>query len=145
MGGAELHEVLGACRGRAGDARRRLMRRFGWDEATFRSRIEATVAPHEPARFAGKVHPSRVLLVDAAFDHCMPQTARDGLWEALGRPERITLRYGHKVAFLSMTPLGFHYTTRRILDFLDDRLRAGRGEPRVPGAVKVGAAASSDR
>ena len=63
-------------------------------------------------------------MVDSAFDHCMPESSREALWEAWGRPERISFSYGHKLSFMSMTPLGFDYTTRRIVDFLDRLLLA---------------------
>ncbi len=141
MGGGHLHQTLGSCRGRPGEARRQVLRRFGWDAETFTRKIESTLAPVDPARLASAVDPGRVLLIDAALDRCMPETARTGLWEAMGRPERISLSYGHQIAFLSMTPLGFHYTTRRILDFLDRRLLR-EAPPALPSkAVPVAARA----
>ena len=73
----------------------------------------------------------RILLVDALYDTCMPQPGRDIMWESLGRPERITMRYDHKISFLGMTPLGFNVLDREIAEFLVARL-AGDERPGVP-------------
>ncbi|MEM7354178.1 MAG: hypothetical protein AAF657_25465 [Acidobacteriota bacterium] len=144
MAGAHLHEIFASCRGRPGDARHAVLQRFGWSAETFGRKVESGLAPINPARFGVNIHPSRALFVDASLDHCMPESSREGFWEALGRPERISLTYGHKVAFLSMTPLGFHYTTRRIIEFLDRLLlaetsapEAGSGGPQTAVASPV--------
>ncbi len=122
LGGAHLHEIFGNCRGAAGRVRRSITGRFGWTEETYQRKIEAPLASVDPAHWGRNVHPSQVLLFDATYDHCIPESARTDLWEAMGRPERISLRYGHKIAFLSMSFLGFNYTSGRIVDFLDRRL-----------------------
>jgi len=76
----------------------------------------------EPLRFAGNIDPAGVLFIDAGEDACIPKDARDELWEAMGRPERVTLGYSHRNSFLTMTFIGFDRTTARIVDFLDARL-----------------------
>ncbi len=123
MGGADLHDTFASCRGRARWVRETVTRRFGWTRQEFRRALVAPLAAANPARVAAVVDPERVLIVDAAYDNCMTPKGSNALWQALGQPERITLSYGHKVAFLSMTPLGLRYTTRRIAAFLDRRLR----------------------
>lgn len=133
MGGADLHETFASCRGRAQRVREQVGERFGWTQEEFRQRLVAPLAAANPARFAANIHPSRVLVVDAAYDTCMPEKSRNAFWEALGRPERITLSYGHQVAFVSMSRLFFRYTTRRIAGFLDRRLSAETvPAPRTP-------------
>lgn len=44
------------------------------------------------------------------------------MWEALGRPERLTMDYDHRAAFYSITPLGFNWLRYRIWEFLKPRL-----------------------
>jgi hypothetical protein len=62
-------------------------------------------------------------MFDADKDDCMPAESRDGLWEALGRPERYSLKYKHEKSFLAMTPLGFFWMREKVYDFLADKLR----------------------
>jgi hypothetical protein len=49
----------------------------------------------------------------------MPARSRAALWEAMGRPERFTMHYGHKTSFLAMTPLGPNFMRNKALQFLD--------------------------
>ena len=103
---------------------------FGWTPETLRSEIERPLSRVDPVLVAGNIDPADVLYVDSGFDGCIPRTARDDLWNAMGRPERVTLGYDHKNSFLTMTFLGFDVTTRRIIAFLDSRLT----EPEAPTA-----------
>ncbi len=88
--------------------------------------INLTVVPMfltiDPASYPGRTDPSRVLIIEAGRDTCVPENCRDDLWEALGRPEKITLDYGHKKAFLSFTPLGNNWMRRQIWDFFEAKL-----------------------
>jgi hypothetical protein len=122
MVGGHFHEILATCSGEEREVREHTMARFGWSLGEFRRAIEAPLAPVDPVLYAGKVDPSRVLYIDAGKDTCIPASAREDLWEALGRPERFTVNYSHKRSFLSMTILGFDVTTRRIVRFLDQKL-----------------------
>jgi hypothetical protein len=47
-----------------------------------------------------------MLVIDAHQDDCIPVGARDALWNAFGRPERISVNAGHAGSFLAMTFLG---------------------------------------
>lgn len=123
MGGAHPAQIVATCRGRMGAAREAILERFGWSASQYESVVAEVFHDLDPARYAGRVDPHRVLMIDAHHDDCMPQSARDSLWHALGRPERISFRYKHKMAFLSMTPLGFNFLRQRIYRFLDERLR----------------------
>jgi dienelactone hydrolase len=122
MGSARPGEVVAGPAERSGVARQIITDRFGWSEARYVEEVSALFDHLDPVRFAGGVDPRRVLLFDAARDERMTRGARDDLWEALGRPERITLQYRHEKAFYSMTPLGNNYTTRRVWKFLKEWL-----------------------
>ena len=122
MGGADPHEILASCDLEIGDARERVLEQLDWSVERFRSELRRELAGINPARFAGMADPRRVLIIEAGADRCMPQSARDRLWNALGRPERIAYRYGHRMAFLAMTFLGGHNLQRQVYRFLDRAL-----------------------
>lgn len=125
MGSAGYHDVLTVCAGRAGMAREAVMQRFGWSEQEYRQELERTLGPMDPGRYPGLADPSRLLMIDSHYDDCMPQHTRDALWDALGRPERISYRYTHKRSFLAMTPLGLNVMRRQIYDFVGTKLDSG--------------------
>ena len=122
MGGGRLDEILASCYGEEAKVREVARERFGWDDAAFLNAVREPLAPVDPVKFAGNIDPAAVLFIDAGHDTCIPKSARDDLWEAMGRPERITLGYSHRNSFLTMTFLGFDRTTERIVSFLDARL-----------------------
>lgn len=122
MGGANPHEMFATCFGRAEQARKIIMSRFGWTKEIFQEKLENSAAPINPVRFAGSVDPKRVLMFEAKYDTCIPKTGRDALWQAMGKPTRVILPYGHKTAFLSMTFLGFNVMRHKIHDFLEQVL-----------------------
>jgi predicted nuclease with TOPRIM domain len=43
-----------------------------------------------------------VLFVSARFDGVVPERCRESLWEALGRPERIDVPFGHYTTILAL-------------------------------------------
>lgn len=55
---------------------------------------------HEPLRTAHAVATEKVLFVSGALDTVVPPRHQDLLWEALGRPQRFTVPFGHYSAFL---------------------------------------------
>ncbi len=57
---------------------------------------------HEPFRFAPGVQTDKVLFVSAALDTVVPRRNQSLLWEALGRPERLDVPFGHYSAALAM-------------------------------------------
>jgi len=119
MAGALLHQPMVRCSlGRSEGMRSKALSEFGWTEEELEARIEAEFSYFEPANFPGRVDPSKVLIVEAAKDDCIPESGRQALWETMGRPERILLNYRHKQAFLSMTPLRLLWLRRRIWEFL---------------------------
>lgn len=119
MGGAHPGMLVAECRGRLNEVRQTVKANIGWNQQRYREFFVELFGPFDPARYPGRVDPARVLMIDAAHDECMTEPARDDLWEAMGRPERITYNYSHKLAFLAMTPLGLNHMRRQIFEFLD--------------------------
>ena len=122
MGGAHPHRILAVCDSDAAQLRDKILPRFGWTAADYEQAIEPFFRPIDAANYPGRADPSRILLFDSHEDQCVPQDARDDLWEALGRPARISLFYGHKTSFLSMTPLGLNWMRHDIYEFLESTL-----------------------
>jgi dienelactone hydrolase len=141
VGGADLHEILAACNGRIRRTRERLLERFEWSIDDFKAALEAPLAPINPVRFAGRLDPDRLLVIEAADDTCMPASARERFWQAMGRPERVAYQYDHRMTFLAMTFLGGYDLQRQVHRFLDRtiaprlvryeaaRNEAGQGDP----------------
>jgi dienelactone hydrolase len=127
MGGGHWHQVLASCSGEEKEIREHVMKKFGWNVEQFTQVIEGPLSPVDPVAVAGNIDPTKVLYIDAGKDTCIPASAREDLWEALGRPERITVGYAHKRSFLSMTVLGLDTTTRAIVRFFDQRIPAPTG------------------
>ncbi len=122
MAAAQFHEILLVCPGRPGQAREAVMQRFDWSAQHYRQLWLESLGAVDPATYPGMADPSRLLMIDAHYDECMPQATRDALWESLGRPERISYRYTHKKSFYAMTPLGFNVMRRRIYEFVQSKL-----------------------
>jgi dienelactone hydrolase len=140
MGGADIHEILAACNHEIANARERLLEQLGWSLEEFKRALQHQLAPIDPARFAGMADPSRMLIIEAAKDTCVPKRARERLWRAFGQPERIAYLYDHRIAFLAMTFLGGHSLQREVYHFLDrtlveqgDRLLLAQNGRRVRG------------
>jgi dienelactone hydrolase len=117
MGGAHPHEVLATCHGGAAEVRSRVMRRFGWSRDQLARTLAPLLEPIDPDRLGSRVDPGRVLIIDAHQDDCIPAGARDALWTALGRPERISVAASHSGSFLAMTFLGGNHIRRTIGHF----------------------------
>ncbi|HLF11937.1 MAG TPA: hypothetical protein VJA26_12050, partial [Gammaproteobacteria bacterium] len=122
MGAANYADVFAVCRDRAGEVRDHVMRSFGWSLTEYRDFFQGLFGPADPVRYPGRYDPDKILMIDAMFDDCMPESSRTALWETTGHPERITLLYRHRHAFYSLTPLGLNYSRRSIYRFLDSAL-----------------------
>jgi hypothetical protein len=122
MGAANYHDIFATCHDRAGEVREHAMTAFGWSLERYREFFRDLFGPADPTRFAGHYDPDKILMIDAMFDDCMPESSRAALWEVTGHPERITLLYKHRGAFYSLTPLGLNYSRRKIYRFLDHAL-----------------------
>lgn len=122
MGGANVNEMFATCFGRAEEARNLIIGRLGWTAETFGQKLAAPLAPINPASFPDRVDPKRVIIFDAAYDTCIPESGREALWQAMGKPQRISWPYNHKMAFLTMSPLGLNTMRRKIYNFLEETL-----------------------
>ena len=123
VGGAHPHTIIARCGGKRTSAvQRNAEQHFGWDQDELEDRLEPIFATVDPANYSDRVDPSTVLMIEAARDSCITEPSRTALWEAMGRPELITLNYGHRKAFLSMTSLGGNWMCDRIVEFLDKKL-----------------------
>jgi hypothetical protein len=122
MGAANFADVFSVCGNRAGEVRDHALRAFGWSVDRYREFFRELFGPADPVRFEGHYDPERILMIDAMFDDCMPESSRAALWEVTGHPARITFLYRHRSAFYSLTPLGLNVSRRQIYRFLDDAL-----------------------
>ena len=95
---------------------------FGWSLDQYREFFRELFGPADPMRFPDSYDPDKILMIDAMFDDCMPESSRAALWEIAGHPERITMLYRHRRSFYSLTPLGLNFTRRKIYQFLDNAL-----------------------
>ncbi|MEM1113188.1 MAG: dienelactone hydrolase family protein [Pseudomonadota bacterium] len=127
MGAADLPEVMSYCSGRPGMARESLMNRFNWSTEQYRNELTARIGFLDPRPFTPSIDPQRVFMIDAYYDDCMPATARDALWQAMGEPRRMSFLAGHRTAFLFMTPLAANYMRGEIYQFLEQRLASQGG------------------
>ena len=134
MGGGRLEHVFAGCRGDARLGRDGALSNLGWSLDEFLRRTAEPLSSVDPVDLLGArgpaVDPETIFFSAATKDTCIPEISRESLWRALGRPERLQVPYGHKMSFLSMTFLGFHQTSHRILDFLDRTLQPE--PPEVP-------------
>jgi dienelactone hydrolase len=124
MSAANLHEMFEFCVGRdAVYARKGIRKNLGWSGKDLREKTEEVLAPINPVRLSANIDPRSILIIDAAYDDYIPQSARDDLWQALGKPTRISLNYAHKMSFaISMTALGSYFTERTVLKFFKEKL-----------------------
>jgi hypothetical protein len=123
MGAANFADIFTVCGDRAGEVRDHVLRSFGWSIERYHEFFATLFAPADPVRFAGRYAPARILMIDAMFDDCMPESSRAALWEITGHPRRVTFLYQHRSAFYSLTPLGLNVSRRKIYRFLDETLR----------------------
>lgn len=133
FGGGRPHEIMASCPRRTGRARNHILGLTGWSRREYAARLGPVLEDIDPVRWAPAADPAKILYIDAENDECMPTPSREDLWEALGRPERITLPFNHVHAFLTMTPVYRNWTTRRIVEFLEASLLSR--EPGVTPAV----------
>lgn len=122
MGAAKPGEVFATCNGDPGRVRKTVLERFGWSRERYQALFEELFAPGDPRRWSARYDPSRLLIIDGAFDGCMSRSARRALWEATGRPERLRFFTRHKWAFLALTPFTLNIAGKKIHSFMDETL-----------------------
>lgn len=122
MGGAEGHEIIARCVGaRTEGVQDHAFETFGWNRDGMAETLEPIFGSMNAANYPNRVDPTRVLIFDAGKDECVPNSARDSLWETMGRPERYTIDSNHRHAFYTMTPLNLNWMRKRIWEFLELR------------------------
>ena len=122
MGAANPAEIFTVCAGRPGMVRRAVGKRFDWTLDEYQDIFARAFLHGDARRYAGRVDPERLLVIDAHHDDCMTQEARDALWNAMGRPERVSFRYTHRLSFLALSPLGQNAMVKRIYSFFEEQL-----------------------
>jgi len=123
MGAANFADVFSSCGDRVAAVRTHVMHDFGWSLERYRNFFHELFDPADPVRFRGRYDPEKILMIDAMFDDCMPESARATLWDVTGHPDRITMMYRHRSSFYSLTPLGLNISRRQIYRFLDRKLK----------------------
>ena len=123
MGGADPHEVIARCVGaRTEGVQLHAEETFGWTKEEMAAILEPIYSPMNAVNYPDRVDPNRILIFDAGKDECVPESARDSLWEAMGRPERYTINANHRHAFYTMTPLNFNWMRKKIWSFYEEHL-----------------------
>jgi dienelactone hydrolase len=123
MGGADPPRVIAQCIGaRTEGVQIWAETTFGWSREEMEERLEPLYGPLDPARYPNRVDPAQVLMIEAGKDECIPESCRDDLWEAMGRPERYIINANHRHAFYTMTPINLNWARKRIWDFFESRL-----------------------
>ena len=98
-----------------------------------RSPLRQELARHlqsDPARLAPYVDTERVIFVSAMFDDVVRPRYQQLLWEALGRPARMTVPLGHYTSALALGPI-----LNAVSDFFVDRAIAKAAERRAGPAA----------
>ena len=123
MGGAHPHSVIARCIGaRTEGVQLWAEESFGWSRESMEDRLEPIYGPMDPVHYPDRVDPAQVLMIDAGEDECIPESCRDDLWEAMGRPERYTINSMHRPAFYTMTPLNLNWMQKKIWNFYKEHL-----------------------
>jgi len=122
MGGAHPDQIIAQCDGvRTSAVHDNVRRQFGWDQDELERQIHDLFAVVDSANYPDRVDPATVLLFEAGKDECIPESSREALREAMGRPKVYSIDRKHRRAFLDITPLGGNWLCHRTWDFLQDR------------------------
>ncbi len=141
IGGGHIDQIITTCGGKARRFRTTARARTNIAPERLAAMLQEILDPINPVHYAGTIAPRNVLVIDAEHDDCITKEGREDLWQALGRPERITVGYNHRRAFLTMTPMGLHFATREIMSFLERTAHQAHQEPAeaIPTADRAAA------
>jgi len=96
LGGGPLADVLVTARDEEVDRfRADLAARLGISEAELLPRFREALEGLDPLEHARSLDPADTLVISARFDRVVRYGHQTRLWEALGRPKRVTLPCGH--------------------------------------------------
>jgi dienelactone hydrolase len=129
MGGAHPNQVIARCEGaRTEGPQLHAQKTFGWSRDELESRLDPIYGPVDAANYPNRVDPSTVLIFEAGRDECVPESSRNALWEAMGRPERYVVDSVHRKAFYTMTPLRLNWMRKTIWSFFESHLLTSASE-----------------
>lgn len=103
LGGADLVQVLHAARGEEEiEGFLSALEARGLSSEEINRTARQHLGPLDPVVFAPAIDPRTSLLIHARFDGVVPYARGTELWEAAGRPARITLLTGHYTAWFAV-------------------------------------------
>ena len=123
MGVAHPHRIVATCSGWPAIVRNAVLPRFGWTSEELADNLAPLMRSIDVAHLGSRLDSERLLIFDAEYDHCVPRDAREALWNATGRPARVSILSNHVGSFLAMTFLGGNHIRHRIVDFFDRALQ----------------------
>ena len=121
-GGVNFHHILAQATEPRIKRIRKIMRKNKDFWENFLKTAASIYEPLEPLSHATKLNPAKTLYFDAEFDEYISKPIREEFWHVSGKPERVIFYSGHRESFLSLTPLGFYWADRKIIDFLRKKL-----------------------
>ena len=87
MGAARFADMFSMCRNRAGEVREHVAAHVRLDDRRVPRVLQGTVRPGRSRALRGPLRSRRkILMIDAMFDDCMPESSRAALWEITGHP-----------------------------------------------------------
>lgn len=81
-----------------------LLGKFNVSADDARRMLEEKLRPVEPATYAHRLNPARILMVNGFTDSIIPYSAARKTWKQYEKPEMITLSKGHITALLTFLP-----------------------------------------
>jgi len=95
-----------------------------WSKEKYKRVLARIFQKIDPLTYAGCINPEKVLIIDAKNDEYFSRQTSTKLWNAMGRPTRMTIQsMGHKTAFLAMTPVGGWVADFKWLEHFERELR----------------------
>lgn len=125
MGGANFNEIFAFSEVNfLRKAQEKVVSKLGWTKTELSQKISSLLENVNPKNFAACISKNniKILIVEATLDEYIPKSARDDLWIAWQKPERIFISASHKMAFLGMTILNFNRLDRKIFEFFEKYL-----------------------
>ena len=118
MGGSDPADMIYNCD--YYDLKKNNARRFNWSNGKLLSVLQDYLSPtFNTLRYPARLDPRHILIFDAHHDTCISKKSREAFWIGMGKPERISFLYSHKMSFGSMTLAGLYFMPRRIVKFIN--------------------------
>ncbi|OGT55198.1 MAG: hypothetical protein A3F17_08875 [Gammaproteobacteria bacterium RIFCSPHIGHO2_12_FULL_41_15] len=117
MGGSNPAEMIYFCN--YYKVRKKITARFHWSDEKLMTVLNSYLSPINVAHYPRRLDPCHVLIFDSHDDLCVARQTQDELWNAVGKPERISFLYDHAASFGAMTLVGGYFMRYKILDFIN--------------------------